>query len=186
MEIPVNEVDGEAHDVEIRTADGGAADIAYPFLDTVGAGFVERPVAVYIIADLFVGQFFERHIRFINKGNNPTRPPLKGGDFLRKSDGGINLMGFAGQGTEHSECFCLVVRFAEHLTVRPNDGIRGNEELVFSQSGLIRARFRTRYIIRNIAGLEVRRIGLIRVDGDRRKGYIQACEQFAAARALRA
>ena len=66
MEIPVNEVDGEAHDIEIRTADGGAADIAYPFLDAVGTGFVERLIAVYIIADLFVGQFFERHIGFID------------------------------------------------------------------------------------------------------------------------
>ena len=174
-------MDGEAHDVEIRAVNGGASYITYPLLNAIGTCFVKGFIAVYIITDFFVGQVFEGDVRFIDKGNNPTRPPLKGGDFLRESDGGIDLVGFAGEGTEHGKGFGLVMGFAEHFSIRPDDGVGGNEELGIVQAGLVRARFRTRDKIRYIAGLEIRGECLIGINGDRCEGDIQAREQLAAA-----
>ena len=165
-------MDGEAHDIEIGAADGRAGDIADPLLNAVRSGFVKGLVTVYIITDFFVREFGERDIRFIDKGNNPTRPPLKGGDFFSKSDGGIDLVGFAGEGTEHGEGFGLVMGFAEHFSIRPDDGVGGNEELGVGQLRHVRARFRTRDIIRYIALLQIPRERFVSVDRDRGKGDI--------------
>ena len=179
-------MNGEAHDVEIGAVNGGATYITYPLLNAIGTCFVKGFIAVYIITDFFVREVFEGDVRFIYKGNNPTRPPLKGGDFLCESDGGIDLVCFAGEGTEHGEGFGFVMGFAEHFAIRPDDGVGGNEELGVGQLRRIRARFRTRYIIRYISLLQIPWERFVCVNRDRGEGDVQACEQFATARALRA
>ena len=102
--------------------------------------------------------------------------------YFCEGDGGIDLVCIAGEDTEHSEGFGFVMRFAEHVSVRPDDGIRRDEELVRAELFLIRARLRTRYIIRNITCLKFGRTGLIGVYGDSRERDAQTCKQFAATR----
>lgn len=50
----VDEMDGEAHDVEIRTVHACAGDVTNPFLDTIRAGFVERTIVGDVVVDLVV------------------------------------------------------------------------------------------------------------------------------------
>ena len=77
FEFLIDEVDGEAHDVEIGAVDGGAGDVAYPLLNTVGTGFVERFIAVYIIADFVIGKLGKGDVRFIDiSGKSHLTPPL--------------------------------------------------------------------------------------------------------------
>ena len=55
LEIVIDEMDGEAHDVEIRTVHSGTSDVTDPFLHSIGSGFIERTVMRDIIVDLSVG-----------------------------------------------------------------------------------------------------------------------------------
>ena len=66
FQLFIDPMDGEAHDVEIGTIHGYAGDIAYPFLNTISAGFVKRPVGSDIMEDLFVRQFGESDIGTID------------------------------------------------------------------------------------------------------------------------
>ena len=50
-------MDRKAHDVEVGTVHSRASDVAYPLLDTVGTGLVERAV----FGDV-VGYFFVREV----------------------------------------------------------------------------------------------------------------------------
>lgn len=50
----VDKMNGEAHDVEIRTVHACAGDVTDPFLDTIRAGFVERTVFGDVVVDLCV------------------------------------------------------------------------------------------------------------------------------------
>ena len=190
FEFLIDEVDGETHDIEIGAMDGGAGDVAYPLLNTVGTGFVERFIAVYIIADFVVGKLGKGDVRFIDisgkKHLSLALSQREGGKFLGKRDGGIDLVRLTGECAEHGESFCFVMGFAEHMPVRPDDCIRRDEELVRKEPVLVRARLRTRDIIRNIACLEFRRASLVRVNGDCRERDAQTAKQFAPARALRA
>ena len=52
-EVAVEGVEGEAHDVVVAAVDAADAYAANPFLDAVGAGFVEGAVAVDVTRDGF-------------------------------------------------------------------------------------------------------------------------------------
>ena len=52
LDILIDEMDGEAHDVEIRTVHSGTSDVTDPFLHSVGTGFIERTVAGDVVVDL--------------------------------------------------------------------------------------------------------------------------------------
>ena len=75
---------------------------------------------------------------------------------------------------------------AEHATIEPHNRICSNEQLIRLELVRVRARFRTRDIIRYIAALKLGRIGLIGIDRNGDKGDIQTCQQFAPTRGLRA
>ena len=91
---------------------------------------------------------------------------------IGKSDRCIDLVGLVTQLLEHRDCFRFVMGLTEHVTVEPDDGIGGDEQLVRLQLLLVRARLRTRYIIRNITGFQIRRIGLIGIDINGRKWQV--------------
>ncbi len=55
----VDALDGETHDVEVAAVELRHADIAYPLLDAVGAGFVEGTVMGYVIVDFVVRERLE-------------------------------------------------------------------------------------------------------------------------------
>ena len=50
----IDEMDGEAHDVEIRAVHACAGDVTDPLLDTIRAGFVKRTVFGDVVVDLCV------------------------------------------------------------------------------------------------------------------------------------
>jgi len=52
LEILIDEMDGEAHDVEIGALHSGASDVADPFLYSIGSGFIERTVMGDVVVDL--------------------------------------------------------------------------------------------------------------------------------------
>ena len=62
----INEVNGEAHDIEIRAVHGGAGNVTNPFLYAVRTGFVEGLISAHIVRDLVVGEVFESDIGAIN------------------------------------------------------------------------------------------------------------------------
>ena len=62
----IDEMDGEAHDVEVRALHPRTGYIPDPFLDAIGTGFVEGPVFLYVIVNLFVGEFCEGDIGAID------------------------------------------------------------------------------------------------------------------------
>ena len=66
----------------------------------------------------------------------------------------------------------LVVRFTQHLTIQPNDGVRSNKQLIIIQLRLVRMRLRARDIIRNITGLQIGRKRLIGINGNSRKRQV--------------
>jgi len=66
LEILIDEMDGEAHDVEIRTVHSGASDVTDPFLHSVGTGFVEGTVMGDVMVDFSVGEFGESYVGAID------------------------------------------------------------------------------------------------------------------------
>ena len=58
----------EAHDRVEGTFDSGDADVAYPFLDAIGASFVEGLELVYVIEYFLVGQFIEINAGLVGEG----------------------------------------------------------------------------------------------------------------------
>ena len=58
------------------------------------------------------------------------------------------------------------------ITIEPDNGVGGYQYLLVRQLTLVRTRLRTRDIIRNIAGLQLSRIGLIGIDVDSRKRQV--------------
>jgi tRNA-splicing ligase RtcB len=68
-----------------------------------------------------------------------------------------------------------IMRLTEHMSVQPNDAIGSDEELVRQELCLVRARFCARYIIRYVACLQFRRIGLVSIDIDSRKRQVKTC-----------
>ena len=59
LEGGVDPLDGESDDVVVGAVDAGDAGIADPFLDAVGAGFVEGFERVDVVGNLFVSEIFE-------------------------------------------------------------------------------------------------------------------------------
>ena len=55
----VDALDGQSHDVEVAAVELRDADIAYPLLDAVGAGFIEGTVMGDIIVDFVVRERLE-------------------------------------------------------------------------------------------------------------------------------
>ena len=55
----VDALDGETHDVEVAAMKGSDTNIAYPLLDTVGAGLIEGTVMGDIIVDFVVRERLE-------------------------------------------------------------------------------------------------------------------------------
>ena len=62
LECFVNALYREAHHVIVTAVKTCDADIAYPFLDTVGTSLVKGPIAGDVIMDLVVGKWFEGDI----------------------------------------------------------------------------------------------------------------------------
>ena len=62
----INEVNGEAHDVEVGAGHAGTSDVTNPFLHAVGAGFVEGTVFGDIMIDLGVGKVGEGDVGAID------------------------------------------------------------------------------------------------------------------------
>ena len=58
----IDKMNRKSHDGKERAFYAVNADIADPFLNTVGAGFVERSEIVHIVFYLTVGQFFEMNV----------------------------------------------------------------------------------------------------------------------------
>lgn len=58
----VDALDGEAHDVVVGALDAGYADVAYPFLDAVGSGFVHWVELSDVMPDFFVGESLEGYV----------------------------------------------------------------------------------------------------------------------------
>lgn len=168
---------GETHDIEIGAAEVGACRIAYPLLDTVGSGFVERVARTDIIVDLVVGERTEGHIRTIDH----RLKKQVGGGFLSKRHCRIDLMRTTAEEMQHLTGLLLVTRFAKHRVFAPDDGIRGDEQLIRLELLRVRTRLCARYIHRYICATELSGIGLVGIDGDGGEGDIQACQQFAAA-----
>lgn len=50
----VDEMNGEAHDVEIGAVHACASDVTDPLLNTIRAGFVERTIVGDVVVDLVV------------------------------------------------------------------------------------------------------------------------------------
>lgn len=116
-------MDGEAHDVvetAVDSLDSGCAD---PFLNTVGPGFVERLVTVYVVGD-FVGR---EGCKF-DFGNC-----AECGDRCRGADGhaGDHPLGATLELRQHSAGIGSVGRFAEDFAVDDDHGVGGDNEAVF-------------------------------------------------------
>ena len=62
LKFLIDEMDGETHDIEVRTFHLRAGYIAYPFLNTISTGLVKRSVFLYIVTNLFVGKVSESDI----------------------------------------------------------------------------------------------------------------------------
>ena len=83
---------------------------------------------MYIVVDLVVGEVAEGNVRAIDNCLQ-FKLRVESGE-LRECDGGVDLMGFVAEELEHGYGLYLVMGFAEHLSVEPDDGVGGDKELV--------------------------------------------------------
>lgn len=105
---------------------------------------------------------------------------------MRKGDGSVDLVGLAAELAEHVACVGFVVRFAEHLSVEPDNCVRSDQQVVGSKRVVADIRFRLGSGDKRgyIAALQVVRVGFVGIDADFSVRDIQAGKQFAAARRL--
>ena len=118
LEFPqffVDSLDGEAHDVVVGAADAGDADVAYPFLNAVGAGFVEGLILTDIVGYLFIGEFLE--------GDVGADGAADGLVALEEAVAGIYLVRLAAEFAQHGAGIISIARLAENLAVADDNGV---------------------------------------------------------------
>ena len=121
----MHQMRGESHDGKERTVDPAGGHVTYPLLYAVRTGFVHRLVLGNVIIDLGIGQCIKRHIRAVHLSGQVVP--------AGKRDGCIYLMGLAAEAAEHTAGLSFVTRFAQHLTVQPDDGVGGDEQVIITQ-----------------------------------------------------
>lgn len=113
---------GETHNGVEGALDFGNADVADPFLDAVGAGFVEGLVILYVIVDFGVGEGSEGYLGGI------------GGRFhalgIAYAYGGGNLVGFAGKEMQHLTRLVRAGRLAHDAALADYEGVGSDKYFV--------------------------------------------------------
>ena len=142
---------GQAHDVEVGALEPGDADVAYPFLDAVGSGFVQGVVVVYVVFYLLLGEGGEGDVT----GAGEAVCEACGGE----GDACYDLMGAAGEAGEHLAGFFLGTGFAQNLAVQTDDGVCGDEQFGVCEG--VGAGFLLADVLGYFGGRQVGRVGFI-------------------------
>ena len=129
LECFVDALYGEAHHVVVTAVKSCDADIAYPFLNAVGASLIEGLVFCDVIVDLIVGELLEGDVG----GNGKASLSLMG----KHTDTRCDLMGTAADKSQHPFSILLVDWLAQYLVTYYDYGVSSNHEFVFSKGRTI-------------------------------------------------
>lgn len=129
LECFVDALYGEAHHIVVTAVKTCDADVAYPFLDAIGASLIEGLIAGDVITDLVVGEWFEGDIS--SDGEAAFR--LTG----EHTDASGDLMGTSTDEPKHPFCIRLVDGFAQDLITHDDHGVCSDHEFVVSKGSAI-------------------------------------------------
>ena len=153
LECFVDALYGEAHDIVVTAVKTCDADVAYPFLDAVGASLVEGLIVGDVIVDLVIGEGFEGDIG--SDGKAAFRLTAE------HTDTGSDLMGTSADEPQHPCGICLIGGFTKNLVAHDDHSIGCNHEFVVGKGGTIGIGFLTSNVKGHLRHRQIVRITLV-------------------------
>ena len=153
------------------------ADVAYPFLDAVGASLVEGLIVGDVIADLIVGEGFEGDIG--SDGKAAFRLTAE------HTDTGSDLMGTSADESQHPCGICLVGGFTQNLVAHDDHSIGCDHEFVVGKGGTIGIGLLASDIKGHLRHRQIVRITLVDIlQHPHLEGQTKTCQQLLTTRRI--
>ena len=124
LEEMINALNWEAHDIEIRALHTADSNIANPLLYAICPCFVKGHIFFYVIVNLLRRERAESDIGNVHK--RVMSDGICSGMAIGETNRRIDLMRLSAELGKHVFGVVKRVGLAEHLSVEPNDGVRGD------------------------------------------------------------
>ena len=175
LQLSIDALYGQAHDVVVATIKTSTTDIANPLLYAVGASLVEGMVVADVVGYFIVTELLERHFR----GDAEKALLLTRG----QANAGGDVVDSAAKLSQHAVGISFIKRLTHDLVVADDNGVGGDEELVVSHCRTIGVCLLMGYVGGNVSNREIVRIALVNTTKNP-YGIVdaQTCQQFLTPR----